>query len=354
MTAPTNIPYEKQNEPLAHRGCGAACLAMVYRSFGKEVTQEEIWPLIAKENRFGSIASTTHLMALHASTQGFQAIVLQTRHPLQVLRQCREGGVRAILNVRLTADAYAGHFVTMVDLDDTHVVLHDPLLGPSRRLSHIELLSMWHSQVPNSEILGNVVIGIASGKTPLPPCEFCRTTIPERVDCPRCRKAVGLQPASLLGCIHDGCIARLWNYICCPSCDYVWSFNQTGASVSLASDQAVPESDLPPIEPQNFDMVFAQLDKFTAYVRGIPGIDRYPEVQAHLAVLEAGKTNLKLADAESMGYHKIRQDQMATMKKDSQQKQEAHKKKTEALNTPSPPLDGDALGHALLKNLGFK
>src|SRR5580658_4821777 len=102
------IPFERQENLQTHRGCGAACLSMVYKSFGKSVPQAEIWPLIAKQNRFGSVASTTHLMALHAISQGLSAVVIQARHPIQVLRLCREAGVRAILNQRPHAGASTG------------------------------------------------------------------------------------------------------------------------------------------------------------------------------------------------------------------------------------------------------
>ena len=51
MSAPSGmIPYEKQADPQTGRMCGAACLSMVYRSFGKEVPQAEIWQAIAKQN----------------------------------------------------------------------------------------------------------------------------------------------------------------------------------------------------------------------------------------------------------------------------------------------------------------
>jgi hypothetical protein len=46
---------------------------MVYRSYGKEVPQTQIWPSIAKPNRAGSLASTTHLMARDALTRCFSA-----------------------------------------------------------------------------------------------------------------------------------------------------------------------------------------------------------------------------------------------------------------------------------------
>src|SRR5580658_2829704 len=110
MNAPTaSIPYQKQSDPEINRGCGAACLAMVYKSFGKDAQQADIWPVIAKPNRFGVVSSTTHLMALHALGQGFDAVIVQARHPIQVLRLCREGGIRAILNQRPRPDVATGH-----------------------------------------------------------------------------------------------------------------------------------------------------------------------------------------------------------------------------------------------------
>src|SRR5580704_4148951 len=94
------IPYERQSDPQTSRRCGAACLSMVYRSFGKEIPQDEIWPAVAKQNRFGSLASTTHLMARDALSRGFSALAFQARHPLQALLLCRNAGIRAILNHR--------------------------------------------------------------------------------------------------------------------------------------------------------------------------------------------------------------------------------------------------------------
>ena len=230
MTAPVFNHYEKESDPQISRGCGAACLSMVYRSFGMDVPQTEIWPLIAKQNRFGSIASTTHLMALHALSKGLSAVVIQARHPLQVLRLCRDGGMRAILNHRPQPGVSTGHYTVLVDIDDKYVVLDDPSIGAPRRMSHAELLQLWQPQSSASEIAGNVVIGIAREPAPIAACEFCHTAIPSKVDCPRCKKAVGLSPAALLGCIRDGCIARMWNYVACPSCDFMWSFNQAGTS----------------------------------------------------------------------------------------------------------------------------
>ena len=53
----TIIPYERQSDPRTNRDCGAACLSMVYRCFGKDVAPAQIWPAIGKQNP----VSYTHL-----------------------------------------------------------------------------------------------------------------------------------------------------------------------------------------------------------------------------------------------------------------------------------------------------
>src|SRR5215467_10637735 len=206
--AARSIPYEGQSDLQTNRGCGAVCLSMVYGSFGKEVPQAEIWPAIAKQNRFGSLASTTHLMAQDASNRGFRAVAIQARHPLHVLRLCRAAGIRAILNPRVKRDSTAGHYTVLVDIDAKDVVVHDPLFGAARRLSHAELLELWLPQVPNSEIAGAVLIALAApGPPAIAACEFCHTPMPLTVGCPRCGKPTGLQPGEALGCIREGCVA---------------------------------------------------------------------------------------------------------------------------------------------------
>ena len=165
---------------------------MVYRSLGKEVAPTEIWPAIAKENRFGSIASTTHLMAKDALSRGFAAVAFQARHPLQTLRLCCESGMRAILNHRLAPDSPAGHYTVLVDMDARDVVLHDPFYGPSRRVPHAELLELWQPRFPNSEIAGYLLIGIAAAATRRAGLLAVPRATAARVACPRVQGAGGL------------------------------------------------------------------------------------------------------------------------------------------------------------------
>ena len=349
------IPYERQLDSQTGRTCGAACLSMVYRSLGKAVPQTEIWPAIAKQTASGSLASMTHLMAQDAVNRGFHAVAIQARHPLQVLRLCREWGIRAVLNHHLQREAPAGHYSVLVDLDDKGVVLHDPFYGPLRRLPHAELLELWLPHSRNSEILGNVVIGIAAGPSAAPACEFCRTPIPSHIACPRCQKPVGLQPAALLGCLNDGCIARMWNYLCCPSCDCMWTFSLNGphAAAAFASGDAATPAASASEDPWKLDRLFAEVDKFRGYILALPAAANHPDLKRQLDFIASSKEKLKLAQAEDLARLKARREKLDVAEQAARQRQEDRRKKMEELNRPGQPLDGDALAQALLKNLGF-
>lgn len=369
-TATIAIPFESQSDPETRRDCGAACLSMVYRSFGKQVPPSEIWPGIAKPNRFGSVSSTTHLMAQDALNRGLAAVAIQARHPLQALRLCREFGIRAILNHRIRRDAPTGHYTVLADLDGKDVVLRDPFTGPSRRLSHAELLELWQPHLPCSEIAGYVLIAVAATRaSAAAACEFCHTPMPSRVVCPRCKKPVGLQPSALLGCVNNDCIARMWNYVCCPSCDYTWTFSvqppEAGVAVPTlpnelgspgASSPPPPDAQAPPAskeDPLGLNRALAEIDKFCRYILAVPGAAAHPEVKKQLDFIASRKEKLKLAHVEALVHQRAHQEQLAKFTETAKRNAEVHRKKLEELNRPSPSLDGDALGRALLKNLGF-
>lgn len=356
-TATGTIPYEKQADEQSSRTCGAACLSMVYRSFGKDIPQAEIWQAIAKVNRFGNLSSTTHLMAQDALGRGLAAVAFQARHPIQALRLCREFGVRAVLNHRLAPLSPAGHYSVMVDIDNKHVVLHDPHFGPSRAVSHAELLELWQPKFSNSEIVGGVLIAIAEEPPDAPVCPFCRTITPPSIECPHCRKLVGLQPGSVLGCMNQNCIARQWNYICCPACDFMWNsdshLESAGAGVAdLPAPDAKSDSDISVI-PASLDQVFEALDKFVDQVNNIPGVAGNADLKPHLDVLIGGKAAMLAALAEVAANDKIHKGQMAAFVQAAEERREAHGKKMAEVNKTAQSLDGEALGKALLKNLGF-
>ena len=385
------IPYEQQSDPKTNRMCGAAALRMVYRSFGdapetdtvrkrgrdrrvsdrpapgrerrstgrrtEEASQAEIFAAISKPNRFGSVASTTHLMVQDAQSRGFAAVAVQARYPLQALSSCLDQGIRAILNHRLRADSPAGHFSVLVDLGPQDVVLHDPFAGPHRRVPHAELLELWRPGFPSSEIAGNVLIGIAKRPAPVPACPLCATPVPPSVPCPRCGKSVSLRPPGLMGCVGAGsCMERLWNYVCCPSCDYMFTF-----SMPAPAEQPAASTDG---GPWNLGPLFAELDRFRDRVLAVPGVADRADVRQQLEAIQKNKERLKLAETEEAGLQKERDAQLSAAKEKYGQAaapapadpavsavRQAHEQARAA--QPAAPVDGGALGDALLKDLGI-
>jgi hypothetical protein len=394
------IPYERQSAESSAHTCGAACLSMVYRSLDQQVPQREIWPRIAQRNLYGRMASTTCLMAADAINRGFAAVALQARDPLRMLRLCREFGIHAILNHRLKPESGAGHYSVFLDIDDTHVTLHDPLFGPARWLPHAELLDLWLPRVPGSEIAGNFLIGIAAKPVDVPACEVCHTRLPASILCPRCKNTVTLRPAPVLACLNDSCPARMWNYVCCPSCDLTWSFTSsaqpsaTPVSVAAVASAAAPPPTAPPVPPKaptlpsmlavssavsaaaavpavpsapvppsapspapgsplDLPGLFAEIDKFCTHILTIPGAAEHPEIKKQLDFIASCKDELTKAVAEEEAAQNARFAQLAAIKQQTQATREAHQKKLDALNKPLAPLDGDALARTLLKNLGI-
>jgi hypothetical protein len=254
------IPFEAQAEP---RGCGAACLAMIYRSLGRTVPQADIWPRIARRNAFGSVASTTHLMACDAIERGNTAVIVQTRDKIESLRVCSEAGCRTILALRLAPNASAGHYVVLLDVTPRTVALHDPLAGPGRVLPHDELLALWDKPVVPSEMGGGVLIAIGPKEPGEVSCGYCRSPVPEAITCPSCREPVGLRPLAAVGCVAASCPGRLWAGVCCPKCNLMWD---GGSQAEPAPEPAI-----------DLGKVFGALDKFEAVAVGVPGVAAHPD-----------------------------------------------------------------------------
>ena len=353
-TAPA-IPFERLAVPEADLDGGAACLSMVYRSLGKKVTQAEIGPAIVLQNRFGRMTSATHLMTKNALSQGFAAVTFQASHPLQALQLCCESGARAILNHRPAADSPHGQYTVLVDVDVRDVVVHDPFYGPSRHVPHDEFFELWHPRFPHSEIAGYLLTAIAV-KPPVPtPCWLCGTPMPPDVACPGCAELVGLHLSGVLGCINQYCIARTWNYICCPACGYSFTLGPEGSQAqpkhSAAGAQPVAS---PQATPLDLGRLFAVVDKFTDMIIDVPGAAAHPEIKKHLGVLASSRQTIEEAVAQSMVHREAHQQTLAEFAQTAQQAAEAHRKKMEELSQQSGPLDPAALGRALLKNLGWE
>jgi peptidase C39-like protein len=213
------IPFEKQHRDKGHRMCGAAALSMVYRSLDLSCSQQEAWGEVARRDRHGRLVARTHLLARDAIRRGLAAVVVQVADPWPVLGRALAAEVRVILNHRLEVGSSSGHYTVLVDIDDEHVTLHDPRLGPSRRIQRSEFLDLWRPGGDPSEIVGHVLVGIETRSELRWDCTECGTEVPRSVACPDCGATIRLRPVPVLGCIREDCSNRVWRRVFCPECD---------------------------------------------------------------------------------------------------------------------------------------
>jgi hypothetical protein len=216
-------------------------------------------------------------------------------------------------------------------------------------LSFPELLDVWRAAASKSETIGNVLIGIApkAATTEETACSFCKLAIPEEVICPKCQNPVALRPSPVLGCIAKSCFARMWSYLCCPQCDCTWAFEGKPDKDSAAKKPA------PAADPLDVDQLYQELDKFVHHVLDIPGASEHLDIRNQISFIYSQKEVLRMAAAESAAHRKAHMEQLAALTQTAKTNQELHKKRAEEAARQSPPLDGDELGMALLRNLGF-
>jgi hypothetical protein len=197
-----------------------------------------------------------------------------------------------------------------------------------------------------------IAIG-AAGLPAQPACEFCRTPMLSSADCPRCSKPVGLEPGAVLGCIKDGCIARMWNWICCPACDYVFTLKAGAVAGTPVEAQGSAAGTAVPVPAVDLAKLFAEMDKFTSHVLSIPAAANNPDIKKRLEFVEASKEQIKAAHAEDLARRAAVFGQLAAFEEKHKQQKEAQLNKIEDRKNAAP-LDGDALSEEMLKNLGFK
>ena len=213
------FPFQKQLPSPTSRMCGAAALCMVYRSLGVKSHQQPLWEQIARPDRNGARAARTHLLAASALRHGLAAVCFEASEPWSVLRRCVAGQTRAILSHRVRSGSPLGHYTVLVAIDRKEVILHDPQLGPRRRLARDELLALWRPADDDSEVAGHVLVAIGPPETGIASCGVCGAALPAATACPKCNGQIPLRPGGVLGCASQSCPARLWKRLFCPYCD---------------------------------------------------------------------------------------------------------------------------------------
>jgi hypothetical protein len=282
-------------------------------------------------------------MVKDALGRGYAAVAIQATNPLQALFTCQNHGIRAILNHRLKADSGAGHYTVLTGFEADGVLVHDPYFGPDHRIAFSDLLDLWQPKYTSSEIVGNVLIGIATPAADPRKCRGCGLEVPPVVPCPKCDADVPLSPAPLLGCIGERCIFRGWNYVCCPACDFTWSFTARPAEPGKSPGEG----------PWNLGGFFAELDKFEANVRADKSAMRRKDVQEQLQTIRENREKLRLAEYEEKS-RAVRAEAQVKEYAGTVAKEEADlARAAEAAAKPAPPIDAARLGDALLKDLGI-
>jgi len=217
MTVVAELPYEEQWNKWS---CGAASLAMVYRSFGIECNQDQIWRGICGKSLQGRLCARAQSLAATMLQSGLQALMLQVRDPWLVLERCVQQSVRVIINHVSEPKSGGGHFSVLAGLGDDEVIIHDPSLGPNRTLTRSAFLQLWNPRALTTEIPDQILIAIAKSTSKLGPCPLCDHIARDSFRCPSCQRSVSLQPLAILGCLSDHCPMRAWEQIFCPFCDH--------------------------------------------------------------------------------------------------------------------------------------
>jgi hypothetical protein len=118
------VPYLPQSEAL----CGGAAAAMVFRYWGDAHADVQEFAALV-DTRAGGIATGRLVDAITA--RGWRATPIAGS--LQVLRDQLES--RRPIIVLLEERPRRYHYVVVVGVDDDRVTVHDPAIGPSRRLA---------------------------------------------------------------------------------------------------------------------------------------------------------------------------------------------------------------------------
>src|SRR5262249_45418436 len=212
-------PYERQ---FNHWSCGAAALTMVYRSFGIQCEQEQIWEATRATSQLGLLCSRVQSLAANAIVKGLHAIAIEARDPCLVIDRCLSQSVLVIINHTPEAASGSGHFSVLTALNEESATLHDPNWGPNRILTRKELLQLWNPRSPSKQIPDQVMIAIAERPSHLDACALCRGQAHDSVIC-KCGREVVLQPLAILGCLTDWCPLRAWERVFCPWCEHSWT-----------------------------------------------------------------------------------------------------------------------------------
>jgi hypothetical protein len=191
---------------------------MVLRSLEVECSRAEIWAEASQSSGRGRRGSTRKL-GHSARRRGLASLAIECRN-LQPIDNCLNADVRVIVNCRLGLSSRLGHYLVVVGWDRECAVVHDPAVGPNRRISAAAFTLLWLVRPPEAETPGGLLLAVgrdAGEGTKI--CDLCNSPCRGRATCPRCRTRFSLEPWGALHCATRDCPRRNWRRVFCPECD---------------------------------------------------------------------------------------------------------------------------------------
>lgn len=214
-----DIPYAEKDRSAPKATYGAACLSMVYRSYGKKIPERDIIDDIAVAGHKGRVFSSLSKECLNAEKNGLYAVSIKARHPEDLLELFQNNWddthPRIMFIQRPQGGAGSGHPTVLVDAAYGEITVNDPSDKPLIHIDRGLFLSLWAKDY--------VMTAFSDRRSGISACRLCGRDIPDHIICPRCRKQVGLQPKEVIGCVYDDCPRRLWDDILCPYCNKYFS-----------------------------------------------------------------------------------------------------------------------------------
>lgn len=156
------LNFERQKGSQTERRCGAAALCMVLRTFGFEADQQQLWNALRKAPAPGKpFRIETFRLAAYAEEIGLAVRLGRLANPADFVQKLDiSKGYQMILNHRIRRESGLGHFTVFEKWEPSlqSVFVHDPQIGPSRKIPLPELLELWTRTAPPCEITGNVAV----------------------------------------------------------------------------------------------------------------------------------------------------------------------------------------------------
>ena len=208
------IPFECQPEDTSM--CGAASATMILRAHNKLADQTEIWEALKFPDGKGMSA---YRMTNYFLERKLLALAVIAKNPLALLDICSEKNIHVVLLCRPLPETTHGHFMVLVGTDAINVTVHDPDLGPNRKIERSVLLELCE---PDIEFLApqlRVMILVASKDDQRSLCAVCnneRSTV--KCIFSGCGFEIPLAFSTVIGCITPSCSGSNVERVICPKC----------------------------------------------------------------------------------------------------------------------------------------